>query len=391
MKEQNNTIDTNIIQEKRIEQNLSSIDNHLQSDIEKGRQILNEETICKKGKKPIYEINISMILDEYDQEIENKIKQINDPNLDEKKKRLLVKMLEKTTTYDLDDNSSKKKNDISIEIQKDRQFTKELALKDNSVEDVSFNNVTTDITANITNISDISIEQSQLSVNNNSTIIISPESDCKQDTRVDKEEEKEKSKKDNFAINAARSTYYSKLNLNDVSLNEMNSDRKLPDKYMLDSSVDGQKYIFVCLNDLTTYNITSSAYLLNNNNKNSKDKPQSDKDIDTESLKDYRYEKALGLGFCGKSFEIKGANGIEIKRCTPNEFICKQCMLINKKKYNLDKTFLININGRVAKIKKGSYHCYGHFLIGNQIEDCIVKFKCKACEMLDSLSEYYNS
>ena len=160
---------------------------------------------------------------------------------------------------------------------------------------------------------------------------------------------------------------------------------------MLDNSVDGKKYIFVCYNDLTTYNITSSAHLLNNFNKNNIDKPQSNMDIGKEFLNDYKYEKALGLGFCGRSFEIRGANGIEKKRCTPNEFICKQCMLINKKKYNLGNTFLININGRVAYINKGSYHCYGHFLIGSQIEDCIIKFKCKACKMLDSFSEYYNN
>ena len=67
-------------------------------------------------------------------------------------------------------------------------------------------------------------------------------------------------------------------------------------------------------------------------------------------------------------------------------------MEINKKKYNLKDKYLININGRVAKINKGSYHCFGHFLCGyneNQIEDCISKFSCKACKLLDEYSNYY--
>ena len=97
---------------------------------------------------------------------------------------------------------------------------------------------------------------------------------------------------------------------------------------------------------------------------------------------------SLGLYFCGKEIKIEN----EIKKCAPNEFICKECMEINKKKYNLNGKYLININGRVAKINKGSYHCFGHFLYGNngnQIEDCISKFSCNACKLLDNYCNYY--
>ena len=62
---------------------------------------------------------------------------------------------------------------------------------------------------------------------------------------------------------------------------------------------------------------------------------------------------------------------------------------INKQKYNLKKKYLININGRISKINKGSYHCFGNFLIGNQIEQCITKFSCNACKNLNINSEYY--
>ena len=61
----------------------------------------------------------------------------------------------------------------------------------------------------------------------------------------------------------------------------------------------------------------------------------------------------------------------------------------NKKMYNIQSKYLININGRVAKMNKGKYHCFGHFSVGNQIEDCISKFSCKACKNLDTLSNYY--
>jgi len=111
-------------------------------------------------------------------------------------------------------------------------------------------------------------------------------------------------------------------------------------------------------------------------------------DLDNEETKFTKFDNSIGLYFCGKEIKIEN----EIKKCAPNEFICKECMKVNKKKYNIKNDCLININGRVAKINKGSYHCFGHFLCGskgNQIEDCISKFSCKACNMLDYYSKYY--
>ena len=46
----------------------------------------------------------------------------------------------------------------------------------------------------------------------------------------------------------------------------------------------------------------------------------------------------LGLYFCGKKEQIKIRNQIESKICKPNEFICKQCMHLNKQKYNSKKS-----------------------------------------------------
>ena len=67
----------------------------------------------------------------------------------------------------------------------------------------------------------------------------------------------------------------------------------------------------------------------------------------------------------------------------------------NKKRYNLKNKYLININGRVAKKIKDEdkeFHCFGHFLIGKiQIENCLDKFCCEACELLSQYENYYFS
>ena len=65
-------------------------------------------------------------------------------------------------------------------------------------------------------------------------------------------------------------------------------------------------------------------------------------------------------------------------------------MNYNEEIYNIKNNYLININGRVAKMNKGKYHCFGNFFVGNQIEDYINKFTCKACILLLMYSEYYN-
>ena len=95
--------------------------------------------------------------------------------------------------------------------------------------------------------------------------------------------------------------------------------------------------------------------------------------------------------FCGKTEEILIYNKLYIKKCLPNEFICKKCMLINKRKYNLKNSYLVNINGRATKTNKGSHHCFGHFLSGNLIEDCISRFTCKACKMINYYLDYYTN
>ena len=86
---------------------------------------------------------------------------------------------------------------------------------------------------------------------------------------------------------------------------------------------------------------------------------------------------------------IENENKKDIKICSPNIFICRDCQEINKQLYNIKSKYLINIYGRITKLNKGSFHCFGHFLVGNQIEDCINKFSCKACEMINLYSNYF--
>lgn len=167
-------------------------------------------------------------------------------------------------------------------------------------------------------------------------------------------------------FNPLRANFYKKHKLYDIILNESTT-MKLhhPEKYKIDAHYFG----FLYPNDLVTFCITKSAFLTNGKRNESY----------SNSI------NALGLYFCGKLIKIEG----ELKKCRPNSFICKDCMIKNKKNYNIKNNYFININGRVAKKNKGKYHCFGHFLSRNVIEDCINQFTCKACQMFESYSEYY--
>ena len=122
---------------------------------------------------------------------------------------------------------------------------------------------------------------------------------------------------------------------------------------------------------------------------NIKKKDDSDNKENVYNNFNITFNKELGLYFCGNNIEIQTKNGKKTKECAHNEFICKHCMELNKKRYEIKNNYLINICGRIAKINKGSYHCFGHFLCSNQIEDCIKKFSCEACKLLDLNSKYY--
>ena len=173
-------------------------------------------------------------------------------------------------------------------------------------------------------------------------------------------------------FNSIRIRFYLAHNLFDITLQENNENKSYPKKY----KINDKRFVFLYDNSFKTYPIIISAFLFYTN------KALVNNDIITQN-----FNSSLGLYFCGKNITI----GNEMKKCSPNEFMCKSCMEDNKKRYNLKKHYFININGRVCKKNKGKYHCFGHFYIRNQIEDCITIFICNACKMIEKYSNYYEN
>ena len=178
-------------------------------------------------------------------------------------------------------------------------------------------------------------------------------------------------------FNSARANYCLKYKLFNISLKSENIEFNHPSKY----KINDQYYAYVYPNDLVTYTYTIAGFLSKNNTY-----IESNNNI-KENNGSY-YEETLGLYFCGKNIQINKDNKNIYKKCSPNDFICKKCMILNKKLYKLKKCYLINIIGRVSKKNKGSYHCFGNFSIGNQLETCLSKFTCKACQQLNTFSEF---
>lgn len=175
---------------------------------------------------------------------------------------------------------------------------------------------------------------------------------------------------DNPSMNSKKD-YWLKYKLYDVKVNNKNLDKL--NIYQLSDD----KYCYFYKNELITYYFVKSVQFGENYS------------IDNESLKDPEYKESFGLFFCGKNINYNNEKDI---KCCPNQMICKECMKKNKKIYNLDKLYLININGRLAKKRKdGNFHCFGHFIKGNLIENCMKEFTCEACKLLKSYENYYFS
>ena len=181
-------------------------------------------------------------------------------------------------------------------------------------------------------------------------------------------------------FNSLRTNFYIKNNLYDITLYQVYNDFYMPTKYIINSKI----YAFLYPNEIATYIIIISGFLKTEKIKVTPNIPE---------IKQSKFKHNLGLFFCEKKIEIKkeNENKKEIKICSPNHFMCKECQQINKQLYNIKSKYLINIYGRVSKLNKGSFHCFGHFLVGNQIEDCINKFCCKGCEMINLYYKYFNS
>jgi len=142
---------------------------------------------------------------------------------------------------------------------------------------------------------------------------------------------------------------------------------------------DDEYLLYLYENNLKTYNLAISQKLMKTYNLN---------EISTEGINKENYEEQYGLYFCGK--EIKEFS----KKCSPNEMMCKDCMIKNKQIYYLDKhkSAMININGRVCSNAFGDkiYHCLGKFENNRDIKNCVPEeFTCKACQELNRIKNYY--
>ena len=305
----------------------------------------------------IFFIDIKKIKDETERNIKNKIEKIKDKKLTYLEKRFIILAQEKTTTSCVNNNN------------KENNYEKE----DNNNSNILILNESNNTFNNVNNISYSYSQHYESTFDKTNSFTneqIESIYDFNQKKNIDNSIQE---------CNSMRSNFYVKYNLYH---NIINNNLYYPSKYKINDKYFGLLYP----NELISYGFIQSGFLtkaqniIDSNNSN---------DID---FKNSKYNKILGLYFCGKNIELNIGKEIHIKICAPNEFICKECMEINKKKYNLKQNFLININGRVAKLNKGSFHCFGHFLCynkENQIEDCIFKFSCKACKLLDEYANYY--
>jgi len=177
-------------------------------------------------------------------------------------------------------------------------------------------------------------------------------------------------------FNMARTTFCLKYKFYDISLTPELTNFNHPIKY----KINDEYFSFVYPNELITFCITVSGFIFKNNMLNSEPK--------CIEYKESNFNQILGLFFCGNNIKL---NENTIKKCAPNEFICKDCVEINKKTYNLKSHYLINFYGRVCKKNKGVYHCFGKFLVNKKIEDCITSYVCRGCSFLNSFLNYYNT
>ena len=343
IKQIDNSIKANDIK-KEIKENDSNLNASKKNELEEKKEMPCKENVqpilfTKKNSKEINTIiDVNDIKKSDKNKIQEKIAKKSDGYSDMEKK---IEILKSEKTTENSTANEKKENDKS--------FSMDNSISLNQTNDTTFN--TSYNEQSTMDSSNIESQVNKSEINTSTDKILS----------IPKE------------FNNSRIQYYLKYKLNDVLLNE-SQNKAMPEK----CQIKGEYWTFLYPNDLNTYCITQSGFLAHDKKK-------------TIILgEDQNINERNGLSFCGKNVEIKTEKGLETKKCSANEFICKECMEKNKEMYDIKRNYLININGRVAKMNKGKHHCFGHFYEGKTIQDCITKFSCNACKMLDTFSNYYN-
>ena len=372
-------------------------------------QIVNNNNLkndIKNKKKidiPEYDIDVKSINEEFERKIYELMSKIKDPNLCEYQKRNIILYLEKTMTEDIridrkhrleiekirkeynekyfSNNKTTENDDNLNAFEKKEIFIKkektESTVIDNSnkalVNNLTNTTINNNSTLNISNYNNYSINDNSSIINESTRDETQLEIDPMKESKTNQNE-----KKDEKIFNKLRADYYIKNKIFDKVYYDEKEENKIitSPKYKIDEKHYGLLYD----NDLTTNYLTKSTILSGKRIINEL----------TEKEKEGRsFNESVGLIFCGKEIKLEKDGKTVIKKCEPNNFICKECMEVNKKYYNIKNTYLINIKGRVSKLNKGSFHCFGHFNCENHIEDCATKFSCKACETLNTYEDYY--
>ena len=331
-------------------------------------------------------INISKVRQFYEDKINKKISEINDPSINLETKRLYV----------LDQlNSSKTSEPIPIDFPNNKfilfDMNKVREMREKKIEEKILNITDEKLSINDKRLLVLDEMNTSFSSNNEEEekeIIIKIE--------IIKKIEEEKKEKENRSLSTtlpedistscsfssfssfSSFPFFSSL---DIEKKKYWLQYKLYDikqfenlKYPILFPIKEEIYSYFYYNELTTSHYIQSIQF------------GEEYSINNDIVIDDNYNISLGLFFCGKEIILENN---EIKKCCPNEMICRECMEKNKKRYKLKNRYSININGRAAKKYNNNFHCFGHFIIGKQIENCLDKFSCEACKLLDKYERYY--
>ena len=298
--------------------------------------------------KKIFNLNIIKIREEDYNEKEKKIKDIKSLELNEFEKKIIVLKKEKSINILVKPNSVNEEENKNILL---FDTSKEQSCLRNSL----INNSDSTMDDSIRKNDKININYSFTFSNLDFVAIID---------------------KDN--LNIGRKNFYLKNKLYDFPLAQTFNNYKdiQPCKYIINED----HFTFAYPNKISTFSLAISGFL-------KKNKMNDNNSSINEEIKNNKYYQKFGLYFCEKDIILKDG---QQKKCAPNNFMCNECMKKNRNIYNLQNNYMINIIGRVAKKNKGGYHCFGHFLVDNDFEDCITKFTCEGCKLLNLYSEYFN-
>ena len=315
--------------EEKIKAKIDKINDSSINKYEKLIKVLKEEETSTINIKEEEKIPILSIIEERENHIKEKMSKITNEDMSEEEKRIMVLKDEKSSRVKQSKNIDSNINSSNVSEDSYSEY------ENNKTTDTTYGSI--DTTIDCLNKS-FSIFQSLL------------------------EEDKEKEKINKF--NSQRAKFYLEHNLYDILLNIENKYVALPERFIINENYFGLVYP----NNMQTYYITESGFIF--------DYCENKMKIVGINRYKEKCDKKVGIYFCGRKININN----EIKICSKNNFICKECMKINKKMYNIKAQYLININGRVAKINYNKYHCFGRFLKSNNIEDCITNFSCEACK-----------